>query len=97
MKEECNDKHCSVHAGFKTHGRALVGKVTKLNSMKTAQIEIPRISYLKKYERYEKKRTRLHVHYSPCIKIEVGDMVKVMECRPISKTKNFIVIEVVKK
>jgi len=90
---ECNDKNCPFHAGFRTHGRVLVGKVIKLSSAKTLQIEIPRLIYVPKYERYEKKRTRLHVHFPPCIKVEVGDTVKVMETRPISKTKNFVVIK----
>ena len=92
-KETCNDKHCPFHSGFKTHGRVLVGKVIKLNSAKTAQIEIPKLVYLPKYERYEKKRIRLHIHCPPCIKLSLGDKVKVMECRPISKTKNFVVIK----
>ena len=93
MKETCNDKHCPFHAGFNTHGRALVGKVIKLNSAKTAQIETQKLAYLSKYERYEKKRIRLHVHCPPCIKLKLGDKVRVMECRPISKTKNFVVIK----
>ncbi len=89
----CNDKHCPVHAGFKIHGRVLTGKVIKIGSAKTAQIEIPRLAYLKKYERYEKKRTRLHIHVPPCIELKLGDLVKVKESRPISKTKNFVVIK----
>ncbi len=93
MKQECNDKHCPIHSGFKIHGRILTGKVIKLNSAKTLQIEMPRLAYLPKYERYEKKRIRLHIHHPPCIKINLGDTVKVMECRPISKTKNFVVIK----
>jgi len=92
-KENCNDKHCPIHSGFKTHGRILTGKVIKLGSTKTVQIEMPRLSYLPKYERYEKKRIRLHIHNPPCIKISLGDLVKVRECRPISKTKNFVVIK----
>ena len=94
---KCEDKHCPKHAGFKTHGRILTGKIIKIGSTKTIQIEIPRLSYLKKYERYEKKRTRLQVHVPSCIKVKQEDIVKVIECRPISKTKNFVVVEVVKK
>lgn len=90
---KCEDKHCPFHAGFKTHGRIISGKVITLNSAKTLQIETSRLSFLKKYERYEKKRMKLSAHYSPCIKINLGDKVKVMECRPISKTKNFVVIK----
>lgn len=89
----CNDVHCPYHGDFKVHGRILTGKVIKLSSAKTIQIEIPKLSYIPKYERYEKKRIRLHVHHPPCIKLKLGDMVMIRECRPISKTKNFVVIK----
>ena len=92
-KEACNDKYCPFHSGFKTHGRVLLGKVIKLGSVKTVQIELPKLTYLPKYERYEKRRIRLHVHHPPCIKLKLGDKVRVMECRPISKTKNFVIIK----
>lgn len=91
--EVCNDVHCPFHSNFKIHGTVLVGKVIKLSSAKTIQIEIPKLSFIQKYERYEKKRIRIHSHLPPCVKVKVGDMVKVMECRPISKTKNFVVIK----
>lgn len=95
MKPEakCNDKHCPLHAGLKTHGRMLVGKVIRIGSAKTLKIELNKLSFIPKFERYEKKRIRLHVHCSPCIKVKIGDSVSVIECRPISKTKNFVVVK----
>ena len=41
----------------------------------------------------KKKRTRLHAHNPSCIDAKEGDTVKIMECRPLSKTKKFVVIE----
>jgi small subunit ribosomal protein S17 len=98
MKEKvanvaCNDAHCPFHSNFKTHGSVLVGKVIKMGSAKTIQIEIQKLDYIQKYERYEKKRIRIHAHNPPCIKVNIGDTVTIMECRPISKTKNFVVIK----
>jgi small subunit ribosomal protein S17 len=49
-----------------------------------------------KYDRYEKRRSKLHAHNPPCLKAKVGDVVKVAECRPLSKTKSFVVVEVVR-
>ncbi|MDD5177748.1 MAG: 30S ribosomal protein S17 [Candidatus Nanoarchaeia archaeon] len=95
-KKECNDKHCPFHNPVSIRGRILVGKVIKINVHKTITIEIPRLNYLYKYERYEKRLSRLKVHKPDCIDIKLGDMVKVVESKPISKTKNFIVIEVLK-
>lgn len=53
-------------------------------------------SYLKKirkYERYEKRTSKIHAHNPPCINAQAGDTVKIMECRPLSKTKSFVVVE----
>ena len=60
---------------------------------KTAVIEFERLHFLKKYERYEKRRTKLKVHNPECINAKYGDVVKVIECRPLSKTKNSIIIQ----
>ena len=89
----CDDKHCPFHKGLKTRGNFFTGKITKISSPKTAHVEFPRLLYLQKYERFEKRKSRIHVHSTPCIDIKVGDSVKIMECRPISKMKNFVIIE----
>jgi len=96
-KKECSDKHCPFHNGFGMHGRTFDGAVIKMNMQKTAIIEWPRFIYLNKFERYEKRRSRIKVHKPDCIDLKVGDNVKVMETRPISKTKNFVIVEVEKK
>ena len=59
----------------------------------TATVEWPRRKYVSKYERYEKARTRVKAHNPKEIDAKKGDIVKLMECRPISKTKHFIIIE----
>ena len=91
--KKCSDTHCPFHGSLKIRGRAFTGIVIKNSARKTVQIEFHYLKSLPKYERYEKRRTRLQAHVPPCIKINIGDKVKVMECRPISKTKNFVVIE----
>ncbi|MFH1212322.1 MAG: 30S ribosomal protein S17 [Candidatus Woesearchaeota archaeon] len=93
----CGDRHCPIHSGLKTRGRQFVGTIVKASAQKTATVQWNWSSYIPKYERYEKKRTKLHVHVPDCIKIKVGDLVKVMECKPISKTKSFVVIEVLEQ
>ena len=49
---------------------------------------------LDKYERFEKRSTRIAAHIPDCINGKTGDSVKIMECRPLSKTKKFVVVEV---
>jgi small subunit ribosomal protein S17 len=49
-----------------------------------------------KYERYEKRRSKIHAHNPSCLDAKAGDRVKIAECRPISKTKSYVVVEVLK-
>jgi small subunit ribosomal protein S17 len=47
-----------------------------------------------KYERFEKRTSAVSAHLPACIgEVNVGDSVKIMECRPLSKTISFCVIE----
>jgi len=95
-KEACNDVCCPFHGSIKLRGRTFVGKVIKEPFHKTATIEFARQFYLTKYERYEKRRTRLKVHIPPCLNVKKGHDIKIIETRPISKTKNFVVVEILK-
>ncbi len=94
--KSCEDKYCPFHGKLNLRGRIESGIVIKTNLHKTATIEFSHLHPIPKYERYEKRRTRLKVHNSPCINAKKGDKVRVMETRPISKTKNFVIIEVIK-
>jgi small subunit ribosomal protein S17 len=92
----CNDKKCPFHGNTKLHGRTFTGTVIKKDTHRTAIIIFPRFYYLKKYERYEKRRTKLHVHNPSCINANINDKVIINECRPLSKTKNFIITKIIK-
>tara|TARA_Y100000310_G_scaffold324021_1_gene385288 strand:+ start:565 stop:834 length:270 start_codon:yes stop_codon:yes gene_type:complete len=82
---------------LKTHGRTFIGRVISEVFHKTTTIEFPRRIYNTKYERFQKRRTRVKIHVPEEFKINKGDMVKVIETRPISKTKNFLAVEVIQK
>jgi ribosomal protein uS17 len=47
-----------------------------------------------KYERFEKKKSKIHAHNPSCLHAKNGDEVRIAECRPLSKTKSFVVVEV---
>ena len=49
-----------------------------------------------KYGKYVKKRTVLHVHDEKN-ESHKGDRVEIAECRPISKTKSWVVVQVLRK
>lgn len=93
-KQECNDEHCPFHGHLSVRGQILEGVVVSDKMERTVVVEREYELWVKKYERYEKRRSRIHAHNPPCIDAKVGDRVLIMECRPLSKTKSFVVVEV---
>lgn len=95
VKEEnnCKDNNCPIHGNISLRGRTFEGLVIKNPFQKTATIEWERRKFVKKYERYEKKRTRVKAHSPTCLDIKKGNKVKIMESRPISKTKKFVIMQ----
>lgn len=92
-KQKCNDIKCPFHGKLSVRGRQFTGIVISTKMRKTAAIEFEGLQFLKKYERYEKRRTRLKAHNPECINAKDGDIVDVIECRPLSKTKNFVIVQ----
>ena len=80
-----------------TRGRTFTGKVISSKAQKTVTVEWDRRVLIKKFERYQIKKSRVKAHNPPEISAKEGDIVIIKECRPISKTKKFLVIEVVKQ
>lgn len=91
--ENCGRPDCPYHGSLKIRGRTLKGKVVSTKMAKSVVVRYGYASYVPKYKRYEKKRTRLVAHKPPCIQAREGDVVRIAECRPISKTKSFVVME----
>jgi small subunit ribosomal protein S17 len=79
----------------KTLRRSRVGKVVAASTEKTIKIEVEGIVQHPHYKKYIKRHTRFLVH-DPNETCKIGDMVRVEECRPISKNKKWIVREIVK-
>ena len=92
-KKKCKDGKCPFHGELGVRGRLFVGTVRSTKAPKTATISWERQHYLKKYERYEKRISKVQAHVPKCIKIKEKDVVKIAECRPLSKTKHFVVVE----
>ncbi|MBI4095436.1 MAG: 30S ribosomal protein S17 [DPANN group archaeon] len=89
----CTDSKCVVHGKLSSRGRVFEGTVISDKMQKTVTVEWPGMSYIPKYERYEKRRSRVHAHNPACISAKVGDKVRIVETRPIAKTVKFAVVE----
>ena len=96
-KSGCSDKNCPIHGHLKVHGREFVGLVTSDRMLRTVVVSWSRRLFVSKFERYEKKRSKVNAHNPECLNAKKGDIVKIMETRPLSKTKNFVVIEIIGK
>jgi len=99
MKEEkkesrCKDIECPTHGHLKLRGRTFRGKVIR-KFLKRITIEFERTIFIRKYERYMRKKTRVHARLPECMKdeIKIGDYVEVKECRPLSKIIHFGVVK----
>lgn len=79
-----------------TRGRIFEGVVKKKFPTRIV-IEFEKTAYVKKYESYYKKKTRLHARLPKEIDANVGDFIRVQECRPLSKIIHFIAIEKILK
>ena len=91
---ECKDIKCPFHGELSSRGRVFKGTVIK-KFPKRAVIEFERTSYIRKFERFAKSKTKLHAHVPECMEnsIKIGDYVKIVECRKLSKIISFVVTE----
>ena len=96
-KAICDDRNCHIHGNLKVRGKVFDGEVIK-KFPKRIVIEFERMIYVRKYERYAKGKTKIHARLPDCIsdKVNVGDLIRVKECRPLSKIIHFVVIGKVK-
>ncbi len=92
-EKECDDPNCPFHSTLSVRGRILEGMVVKDRMPKTIIVRRDYHQYVPKYLRYERRHSHIAVHNPPCIAAKVGEQVKIMECRPLSKSVSFVVIE----
>jgi small subunit ribosomal protein S17 len=92
-KKSCDDINCPFHGTISLRGHALEGIVVSDKMERTIIVRRDYLNYVPKYKRYERRRSNVAAHSPPCLEIKTGDKVKLAECRPISKTVSFVVIE----
>ena len=86
--------NCPFYGSLRLRGQIIEGIVSASMMSDSIVIERQTTRYMKKYERYEKRTRHYAAHLPSCIgEVNVGDKVRIMECRPLSKTVKFCVIE----
>jgi len=92
-KRKCEDDSCPFHGSLKVRGRLLSGKVVSTAGKSFVVVQMEYLHKVGKFNRSERRRSRLSAHLPPCVEVRDGDMVTIAECRPLSKTISFVVVE----
>lgn len=92
-KKKCEDDRCPFHGNLKVRGRLLSGKAVSTAGKGFVVVQMEYLHMVPKFIRGERRRSRVNAHIPPCIPVKDGDMVTIGECRPLSKTISFVVVE----
>jgi small subunit ribosomal protein S17 len=76
--------------------KSLAGTVVSNRMEKTALILVERLTKHRTYGKYIRRRSKYMAH-DPQNKCQIGDKVKIVESRPISKRKRWQILEITKK
>jgi len=81
---------------IKTKGRVLQGVVIKDKMQKSIVVRVNRRVVHPLYKKVLSRSTKLHVHdeENQC---KVGDVIMIKECRPLSKLKSWILLNILEK
>ncbi len=94
--KDCDDPKCPFHGNLSVRGQVFNCTVVSDRMDSTVVVLREFEKKIRKFERFEKRRSKIHAHNPSCLDAKIGDKVKIAECRPISKTKSFVVVEVLK-
>ena len=73
------------------------GVVVSNKAKKTVIVKVDYTRYIYKFERYLRKRSHIPAHNPECMGVKQGDTVGIAETRRLSKTKSFVVTNVIKQ
>ncbi|MBI2137699.1 30S ribosomal protein S17 [Candidatus Woesearchaeota archaeon] len=88
----CEDVRCPFHGRLRVQAVTVEGVVVSARMRRSVTVSSEFRVKLKKYERFAKGYTSLKAHNPDCIGAREGDLVTVAACRPLSKSKHYVVI-----
>ena len=80
----------------KSNKKELIGLIVSDKMEKSVVVRVERFVQHKVYKKYIKRYKKYHAH-DETNECRIGDEVKIIETRPLSKLKRFRVTEIVKK
>ena len=93
-KIEENEKNNPFNGSLSIRGKLFEGIVINAKANGTAVIQKESPIYFKKFKRFGRSKNKIHAHVPSNLNVQKGDHVIAAECRPISKSVSFVIIEV---
>ena len=88
------EKNNPFNGSLSIRGKLFEGIVVNAKAKHTVTIEKKSFINFSKFRRYGRSKNRIHAHVPSNLDIKEGDRVLAAECRPISKSVSFVIIEV---
>lgn len=76
--------------------RTVVGRVVSDKMEKSISVLVETREQHPIYKKYVRRSTKFHAH-DAANECQIGDLVRIEECRPISKTKTWRLVEVIER
>ena len=89
-----SDQKNPFNGTLSVRGKLFQGKVVKAKAKDTIVIQKEIPTYFKKFKRYARSKNSIHAHVPSNIVVKEGDIGVAAECRPLSKSVSFVVVEV---
>ena len=88
-----NEKNNPFNGSLSIRGKLFEGTVINAKAKWTVVIQKESPIYFKKFKRFGRSKNKIHAHVPSNINVKEGDYVIAAECRPISKSVSFVVVE----
>ena len=93
-KSDENEKNNPFNGSLSIRGKIFEGTVINAKAKGTVVIERESLIEFSKFKRFGRSKNKIHAHVPSNLDIQEGDHVVAAECRPISKSVSFVVVEV---
>ena len=89
-----NESNNPFNGSLSIRGKLFEGTVINAKAKSTVVIQKESPIYFSKFKRFGRSKNKIHAHVPSNIDVQEGDYVIAAECRPISKSVSFVVVEV---
>ena len=89
-----NETSNPFNGSLSIRGKLFEGIVINAKAKGTVVIERESPIYFTKFKRFGRSKNKIHAHVPSNLNVQEGNYVIAAECRPISKSVSFVVVEV---